>query len=278
MEEIKNSLNSYLITIGMNGATHDEELFINQLLDYLDDNDKQIVKNYYGLLGEPRLYLNQIAKKNDTTVQETEDNFENCKRIMANTKEWQSYYWKTHDINTEISYSKGGCITLFSIIIFFIFGILGIIVAIWRIPITTDGIELLKLIAVAVASPFMVGLSIYGCTFLKTLTIDNEGFTVRYYFWPFKTFRHKFTDYDGFYLARRYKKPTVMPEQRRLLLVRNNWLRIAIRLNLYENESIVFQGFLDRMNYLGAYNGGMEIPYLTRIKSKSATFPRHSLG
>ena len=194
---------------------------------------------------------------------------------MANTKEWQSYYWKTHDINTEFSYSKGGCLSLLGTVLLFIFGILGIIVTIWRIPITKDSIELLKLIVIAAGSPALIGIAVISCTLLKSLTIDNEGFTVRYYFWPFRTFRHKFSDYDGFYLARRYKKPTVKPEQRRLLLVRNNWLRIAIRLNLYENESIVFQGFLDRMNYLGAYNGGMEIPYITRIKSKSTTFPRH---
>ena len=89
MDTISQSLHSYLVKLAYEGATHEQEHQMEHLLALLYPEDEQAVVSYYGLFGEPRLSLNEIAHKRGESQEQTMSVIDNCIRKLAVTPEWQ---------------------------------------------------------------------------------------------------------------------------------------------------------------------------------------------
>ena len=75
MDTISQSLHSYLVKLAYEGATHEQEHQMEHLLALLYPEDEQAVVCYYGLFGEPRLSLNEIAHKRGESQEQTMSQF-----------------------------------------------------------------------------------------------------------------------------------------------------------------------------------------------------------
>ena len=92
MDALSQSLHSYLVKVAYEGATHEQEHQLEHLLALLYPEDEQALVSYYGLFGEPRLSLNEIAKKRDESPEKTMETIDKCIRKIAVTPEWQMIY------------------------------------------------------------------------------------------------------------------------------------------------------------------------------------------
>jgi hypothetical protein len=89
MDTLSQSLHSYLVKLAYDGATHEQEHELEHLLALLLPEDEQALVSYYGLFDEPRLSLNEIARKRGEAPEETMAAIDRCIRKLAVTPEWQ---------------------------------------------------------------------------------------------------------------------------------------------------------------------------------------------
>ena len=89
MDILSQSLHSYLVKMAYEGATHEQEHQLEHLLALLYPEDEQAVISYYGLFGEPRLSLDEIALKRKESSTETLAAIDRFIRKLAVTPEWQ---------------------------------------------------------------------------------------------------------------------------------------------------------------------------------------------
>jgi len=89
MDALSQSLHSYLVKMAYEGATHEQEHHLAHLLALLYPEDEQALVSYYGLFDEPRLSLEEIAKKRGESPEETMAAIDRSIRKLAVTPEWQ---------------------------------------------------------------------------------------------------------------------------------------------------------------------------------------------
>ena len=89
MDALSQSLHSYLVKMAYEGATHEQEHQMEHLLALLFPEDEQAVVSYYGLFDEPRLSLDEIAKKRGESPEQTMEAIDRSIRKLAVTPEWQ---------------------------------------------------------------------------------------------------------------------------------------------------------------------------------------------
>ena len=89
MDILSKSLHSYLVSLAYEGATHEQEHQMEHLLALLYPEDEQAVVSYYGLFDEPRLSLDEIAKKRGESSEQTMAAIDRSIRKLAVTPEWQ---------------------------------------------------------------------------------------------------------------------------------------------------------------------------------------------
>jgi hypothetical protein len=89
MDTLSQSLHSYLVKIAYEGATHEQEHQMEHLLALLLPEDEQAVISYYGLFGEPRLSLAEIATQRTESPEATLAAINRNIRKIAVTPEWQ---------------------------------------------------------------------------------------------------------------------------------------------------------------------------------------------
>ncbi len=90
MDALSKSLHSYLVTLAYEGATHEQEHQMEHLLALLYPEDEQALISYYGLFGQPRLALDEIAKKRGESPENTMAAIDRSIRKLAVTPEWES--------------------------------------------------------------------------------------------------------------------------------------------------------------------------------------------
>jgi len=96
MDALTKSLNTYLVSMAYEGATHEQEHLMEHLLALLDPTDEQLLVNYYGLFNEPRLSLNELAHNRQEQPEETMTHIDQCLRRIAITPEWQMLRTTSH--------------------------------------------------------------------------------------------------------------------------------------------------------------------------------------
>ncbi len=89
MDSISQSLHSFLVTLAYEGATHEQEHQLEHLLALLNPQDEQLIVSYYGLFDEPRLSLDEIARKRNEDPEQTMAVIDTAVRKLAVTPEWQ---------------------------------------------------------------------------------------------------------------------------------------------------------------------------------------------
>ena len=89
MDTLSQSLHSFLVTMAYEGAAHEQEHQMEHLLALLDPHDEQALISYYGLFGEPRLALDEIARSRRESPELTMALIDNSIRKLAVTPEWQ---------------------------------------------------------------------------------------------------------------------------------------------------------------------------------------------
>ena len=89
MDALSQSFHSYLVALAYEGATHEQEHQLEHLLALLYPEDEQALISYYGLFGNPRLSLTEIAKSRHETPEETMVVIDRSIRKIAVTPEWQ---------------------------------------------------------------------------------------------------------------------------------------------------------------------------------------------
>ena len=89
MDAFSQSLHSYLVTLAYDGSTHEQEHQMEHLLALLYPEDEQMIVSYYGLFDEPRLSLDEIARKRGESPEQTMAAIDSCIRKIAITPEWQ---------------------------------------------------------------------------------------------------------------------------------------------------------------------------------------------
>ncbi len=89
MDNLSQSFHSYLVKLAYEGATHEQEHQLEHLLALLYPEDEQALVSYYGLFGEPRLSLDEIASKRNESSDQTLAVIDKIIRKLAVTPEWQ---------------------------------------------------------------------------------------------------------------------------------------------------------------------------------------------
>jgi hypothetical protein len=89
MDALSQSLHSYLVTLAYQGGTHEQEHQLEHLLALLYPEDEQALISYYGLFGQPRLALQEIARKRGESPEQTMAAIDKSIRKIAVTPEWE---------------------------------------------------------------------------------------------------------------------------------------------------------------------------------------------
>ncbi|MBP5340015.1 MAG: histidinol dehydrogenase [Prevotella sp.] len=89
MDGLTKPLHAYLVTMGYEGVTHEQEHQMEHLFALLPQTDLQTVASYYGLFGEPRLSLAEIAAHRGEQPDETLTAIDRMLRKLAVSPEWQ---------------------------------------------------------------------------------------------------------------------------------------------------------------------------------------------
>ena len=90
MDPLSKTLNTYLVAMAYEGATHEQEHQMEHLLDILEPADEQMLISYYGLFGEPRHSLADIAAMRHQSPEDALAAIERSIRKIAVTPEWQT--------------------------------------------------------------------------------------------------------------------------------------------------------------------------------------------
>ena len=91
MDALTRSLHSFLVHVGISptGITPQMEHYLEHLLFLLQPEEEEAVTHYYGLFGCERKSLQEIAREQDLSQEETMERIDNCIRKLAVTPEWQ---------------------------------------------------------------------------------------------------------------------------------------------------------------------------------------------
>ena len=99
MDELTQPLHTYLVTMGYEGSTHEQEHQMEHLLALLEPADEQSIVSYYGLFDEPRLSLAEIAAQRGQQPADMLASISRSLRRLAITPEWQLIL--SHQQNTK---------------------------------------------------------------------------------------------------------------------------------------------------------------------------------
>lgn len=91
MDPLTAQLHSFLVNVGMDPAVVSPQMehYLEHLLYLLPPEDEQAVIRYYGLFGELRLSLQEIALQLGMSQEDTMERIDRCVRKLAVTPEWQ---------------------------------------------------------------------------------------------------------------------------------------------------------------------------------------------
>ena len=89
MEEISKSLHSHLVSMAYEGCSHEQEHQMEHLVALLDPDDEDDLTSYYGLFGQPRRSLDEIARGRSRSPEQMLVSIERSLRRLAVTPEWQ---------------------------------------------------------------------------------------------------------------------------------------------------------------------------------------------
>ncbi len=89
MDELSNSLHTYLVNLAYKGNTHEQEHQTEHLLALLYPEDEQALVSYYVLFDEPRLSLEEITIGRGVSSGQMMDLIDQNIRKIAVTPEWQ---------------------------------------------------------------------------------------------------------------------------------------------------------------------------------------------
>ena len=89
MDEISKSLHTHLVSMAYEGCTHEQEHQMEHLVALLDPADEDDLTSYYGLFGQPRRSLDEIALKRNKSPEKMLVDIERSLRRLAVTPEWQ---------------------------------------------------------------------------------------------------------------------------------------------------------------------------------------------
>ncbi len=89
MDPITRELNTYLVAMAYQGATHEQEHQMEHLLALLAPDDEELILHYYGLFGHERLALDDLAAHRHEQPDDTITAISRLLRRIAVTPEWQ---------------------------------------------------------------------------------------------------------------------------------------------------------------------------------------------
>lgn len=91
MDALTQQLHAFLVTVGMDPTTLSPQMehYLEHLLYLLPPDDEQAVVGYYGLFGEPRRSLADIARQLGMSHEDAMARIDRCVRRLAVTPEWQ---------------------------------------------------------------------------------------------------------------------------------------------------------------------------------------------
>ena len=95
MDVLTKELQTYLVRMAYEGSTHEQEHQMEHLVALLEPADEEAVIHYFGLFGEVRLSLDEIAKTCNEAPEQTMAVIDKCLRKLAITPEWQMIKTKT---------------------------------------------------------------------------------------------------------------------------------------------------------------------------------------
>lgn len=101
MDALSQSLHSYLVKVAYEGASHEQEHQLEHLLALLFPEDEQAVVSYYGLFDEPRLSLDEIARKRGEYPEETMAAIDRYIRKIAITPEWDNLKGRNDPVESK---------------------------------------------------------------------------------------------------------------------------------------------------------------------------------
>lgn len=89
MDLLTRPLNTYLVAMAYQGATHEQEHQMEHLLALLDPDDEEMLLHYYGLFGHERRSLDELAALRHEEPDATLAAINRLLRRIAVTPEWQ---------------------------------------------------------------------------------------------------------------------------------------------------------------------------------------------
>lgn len=89
MDQLTKPLHTHLVNMAYEGATHEQEHLMEHLLTLLAPDDQQTVIGYYGLFGQPRLSLTDIASRCNVSPEQALALIQTMLRRIAVAPEWQ---------------------------------------------------------------------------------------------------------------------------------------------------------------------------------------------
>ena len=95
MDNITRELNTHLVRMAYQGASHEQEHQMEHLLALLDPEGEELLLHYYGLFGHDRLSLDELAAGRHEAPDETFAAINRLLRRIAVTPEWQMIKPKT---------------------------------------------------------------------------------------------------------------------------------------------------------------------------------------
>jgi len=92
MDALTRTLQSFLVEMGLrpDDVPHDIEHNMEHLLHLLDADDEEAVTHYYGLFGQERRSLDELAKQRHLSNEDMMERIDKCVRRLAVTPEWQT--------------------------------------------------------------------------------------------------------------------------------------------------------------------------------------------
>ncbi len=89
MDPLSKELHSFLVRMGYEGTDHSTEHAMEHLVALLEPADEKALTSYYGLFGEERRALADIAKERNEEPETTMAAIDLSIRKIAVTPEWQ---------------------------------------------------------------------------------------------------------------------------------------------------------------------------------------------
>ena len=89
MDSLSRELNTHLVTLAYQGATHEQEHLMEHLLSLLPPDDEETLLHYYGLFGHARRSLDELAVLRHEQPDATLAAIGRMLRRIAVTPEWQ---------------------------------------------------------------------------------------------------------------------------------------------------------------------------------------------